>query len=238
MPCRVRLLRTHTKEMEFYDFADFARLAVAAEKLGSSQALVVLLGGDAGLRAGEMIALEWPDIDFSRGVITVARSEWDGQVTSTKGGRSRRIPMTDQLVAMLQSHRKETQLRGDRVLLAAQGGRVTHETLWEWMASSQRRAGMRVNGKLHILRHTFCSHLAMRGAPARAIQELAGHANLSTTQRYMHLSPAAKDQAIELLNSRPEVGSRREAGSDENPSALNHNGKLVTPTGFEPMYPA
>ena len=52
---------------------------------------------------------------------------------------------------------------------------------------------------MHILRHTFCSHLAMRGAPARAIQELAGHADLSMTQRYMHLSPAALDAAIRLL---------------------------------------
>jgi integrase len=50
-------------------------------------------------------------------------------------------------------------------------------------------------------RHTFCSHLAMRGAPARAIQELAGHQDLSTTQRYMHLSPAAIDGAIRLLDS-------------------------------------
>jgi site-specific recombinase XerD len=40
----------------------------------------------------------------------------------------------------------------------------------------------------------------MKGAPARAIQELAGHENLSTTQRYMHLSPSALDQAIALLN--------------------------------------
>ncbi|MBU8923281.1 MAG: tyrosine-type recombinase/integrase [Bacteroidales bacterium] len=55
------------------------------------------------------------------------------------------------------------------------------------------------NGGVHILRHTFCSHLAMRGAPARAIQELAGHKNLSTTQRYMHLSPAAVEAAIRLL---------------------------------------
>src|SRR5512137_1674738 len=51
----------------------------------------------------------------------------------------------------------------------------------------------------HILRHTFCSHLAMRGAPARAIQELAGHQDLSTTQRYMHLSPAAIESAVRLL---------------------------------------
>ena len=51
-----------------------------------------------------------------------------------------------------------------------------------------------------IARHTFCSHLAMRGAPARAIQELAGHQDLTTTQRYMHLSPAALDAAIRLLD--------------------------------------
>ena len=52
------------------------------------------------------------------------------------------------------------------------------------------------------LRHTFCSHLAMKGAPARAIQELAGHADLSMTQRYMHLSPAATEDAIRLLDGR------------------------------------
>jgi site-specific recombinase XerD len=65
-----------------------------------------------------------------------------------------------------------------------------------------RRAARRANVKpgVHILRHTFCSHLAMRGAPARTIQELAGHQDLTTTQRYMHLSPAAIDAAIRLLD--------------------------------------
>ena len=53
---------------------------------------------------------------------------------------------------------------------------------------------------IHILRHTFCSHLSMRGAPVAAIQELAGHANLWTTQRYMYLSPAAIESAIKLLD--------------------------------------
>ena len=60
-------------------------------------------------------------------------------------------------------------------------------------------ANLRNNGP-HILRHTFCSHLAMRGVSPRAIQELAGHRDLSTTQRYMHLSPSAVVDAIRLLD--------------------------------------
>jgi site-specific recombinase XerD len=51
-------------------------------------------------------------------------------------------------------------------------------------------SGSRGSQGVHILRHTFCSHLAMKGGPW-AIQELAGHADLSTTQRYMLLSPAS-----------------------------------------------
>jgi hypothetical protein len=50
------------------------------------------------------------------------------------------------------------------------------------------------------LRHTFCSHLAMKGAPVKAIQELAGHTDLKQTLRYMHLSPSVLDAAIALLN--------------------------------------
>src|SRR5438552_3864259 len=61
-----------------------------------------------------------------------------------------------------------------------------------------RRANLR-NVGVHVLRHTFCSHLAMRGAPTRAIQELAGHRDLVTTQHYMHLSPSAVEDAIRLL---------------------------------------
>jgi site-specific recombinase XerD len=63
---------------------------------------------------------------------------------------------------------------------------------------------------VHILRHTFCSHLAVRGAPGKAIQELAGHQELTMTQRYMHLSPFALNAAIRLLGRTPEPSERGE----------------------------
>ena len=86
-------------------------------------------------------------------------------------------------------------------MCSADGTPVTRHQVIKAIRGAQRLAGLRKAG-VHVLRHTFCSHLAMRGAPARAIQELAGHADLTTTQRYMHLSPAAIEDAIRLLDGR------------------------------------
>jgi len=103
--------------------------------------------------------------------------------------------MTDRLRKTLRMHRH---LRSERVLCRQDGQPLTESALREALARVARGASLRGSGP-HMLRHTFCSHLAMRGAPARAIQELAGHRDLSTTQRYMHLSPAAVQSAIRLL---------------------------------------
>lgn len=93
--------------------------------------------------------------------------------------------------------REARHLRGPRVLCETNGQPVTQKVVQVMMLRASRRANVKPG--VHILRHTFCSHLAMRGAPARAIQELAGHQDLATTQRYMHLSLAALDAAIRLL---------------------------------------
>jgi integrase len=158
--------------------------------------LIVLFGGDAGLRCGEMLALEWRDVDLAKRQLCIERSDWNGQVTTTKGGRLRHIPLTLRLTAVLREHRH---LRGPRVLCDADGTPFTRQMVQARVKRSSRRANVRE--AVHILRHTFCSHLAMRGAPARAIQELAGHSELQMTQRYMHLSPAALDAAINCLTA-------------------------------------
>ena len=161
LPCSIKLLKAPKSEASFHDFEEFEQLlAVARSEVLAF--LVVLLGGEAGLRCGEIMALEWNDIDFANRQLTVARSEWKGDVTLPKGGRLRYVPMTRRLTEAL---RQARHLRGSRVLCDEAGEPLTQ----------------------------------------KAIQELAGHQDLGTTQRYMHLSPAALDAPIRLLETGTET---------------------------------
>jgi integrase len=196
MRCTVRLLPVAKPTAAFHDFDDYERLLEAASAIDEQARLIVLLGGEAGLRCGEIIALEWTDVDLSKRLLCVQRSDWKGQVTVPKGGRLRYVPLTSRLGATLRDHRH---LRGPRVLCEADGAALTRQKVQYRIRRAARRANLKHDG-VHVLRHTFCSHLAMRGAPAKAIQELVGHQDLSMTQRYMHLSPAALDAAIRLLD--------------------------------------
>jgi integrase len=202
MPCTVRLLKATHSSPGFHDFDEYERLVEAAKAIDCETHLIVLLGGDAGLRCGEMIALEWRDIDLAKRQVCVERSDWNGQVTVPKGGRLRYVPLTTRLAAALREHRH---LRGARVFCARDGTPFTRHLVQYRIKRAARRAAVREG--VHLLRHTFCSHLAMRGAPSRAVQELAGHSELAMTQRYMHLSPAALDAAIALLDRRGNSGA-------------------------------
>jgi integrase len=198
LPCVVKLLPNPKKTMGFHDVEEYERLLMVAQKRSSEAHLMALLGGEAGLRLGEIVALEWVDVDVQARRLTVQRSDWRGHVTAPKSGRSRRLPMTQRLTSALKAFRH---LRSERVFCLPNGAPITRDRVIKAIRGAQRVAGLPQAG-VHVLRHTFCSHLAMKGAPARAIQELAGHADLSTTQHYMHLSPAATEDAIRLLDGR------------------------------------
>ncbi len=196
MPCKIVLLPTQQKAMDWYEREQYLRLIAAANKLSTGHLVLVLLAGSGGLRRGEIIALKWTDLDIPRRALSVDRAMWRKHEESPKGGRGRPLPMTVELAAALIAHRH---LRGERVLYSEKGRIMSNRSIRNWLAQAQRRAGLEANGGIHMLRHTFCSHLAIAGVPAKAIQELAGHADLKTTQRYMHLAPGNRSDAIDAL---------------------------------------
>lgn len=202
LPCRFGLLKVADVERDWYELPEYRRLVEGARKMGPREHILVLLAGSAGLRRGEIIALKWSDIDIERRTVRVERAVWhDRKDVSTeatpKGGRSRPIPI--QLVPELVDALRAFRHLDDRVLPNPDGRDLTYKTIRCWMKRAQRRAGLPVTGGIHMLRHTFCSHLAIAGANVKAIQELAGHADLKTTQRYMHLSPGNRNDAMTAL---------------------------------------
>lgn len=195
----IKFLKESKKAMAFYSFDELEALLSGARKAGPDVALSVLLGADAGLRLGEMLALEWGHIDFTRNEIVVQRADWRGFVGSTKGNKPRRVGMTARLrSALLQARHSRSPL----VLCKADGSSYSNRMVQNRIGRAEKLAGMPVTHRVHILRHTFCSHLAMRGAPATAIQALAGHEKLETTEGYMHLSETVRANAIRLLEGR------------------------------------
>ena len=198
LPCTIRLLKASPSVVEFYEESEYERLVDAAKKLDPRTHLAVLLGGDAGLRLGEILGLEWTDVDNGRSLLKVQRAVYLSHVTLPKGGKPRVVPMTSRLRSALVAHRH---LRSDRVLVHEDGTPVDKWWLKWALDVAERRAGLRRGGRVHILRHTFCSRLAARNVPMLTIQALAGHESLETTQRYMHLSSAAPREGIAALEA-------------------------------------
>jgi integrase len=204
-PCRfVRVLPT---SFDFLDFDEYEHLVATSEK--SDWYAAVILGGEAGLRLGEIRALRWCDVDLRLNKITVRKALWRSELDAPKGGRERVIPLTQRLGRALQARRH---MKGDWVFCGDDKNHLSETTFDLALGRLVKRAQIRPIG-FRVLRHTFCSHLAMKGATAKAIQELAGHQDLSTTQRYMHLSPSHLREAIGLLDARPTNAQKEEGVS-------------------------
>lgn len=203
IPCRIGRLKKQEDSPRFYDFEAYEAYVEAARVMDQRIYLLVLLGGDAGLRKGEILALDQARCDTRVGRTLIERNQVKGQVHETKGMECRAVPMTDRLRSALKANKH---LRGPRLLYQDDGAPMTDRTMRTWLERAQKAAGLpKTSGEVHILRHTFCSHLAMRGAPVGSIQKLAGHKHLATTIRYMHLAEGETDRAIRMLGRAGEI---------------------------------
>ena len=150
-------------------------------------ALELLYG--AGLRAAELVGLDLDDVDLSRRMARV----------QGKGGKERIVPFGREaeraLAAYLPDRAAWRSLpgaaeAGEPLFVNQRGGRLSDRSLRRILDAAVRRVALAQHIHPHTLRHAFATHLLEAGMDLRAIQELLGHASLSTTQRYTHLDLA------------------------------------------------
>lgn len=200
---RVRQLRVPLSDFQFLTFEESDRFLSAAAPEWKAWLTTAL---KTGLRVGELLALKWEDVDLVAGRLVVRRTLWHALEGTPKGGRSREVPLSDDAVATLQAHRH---LRGPYVFCEENGKRLNHNRVKAVVPRTCARAGLAKRLTTHDLRHTFASHLVMRGVALKAVQELLGHATIDMTMRYAHLSPDVKRDAVQLLDQPLDSGARR-----------------------------
>ena len=135
----------------------------------------------SGLRVSELAGATLADLSMGEAVIRVRG----------KGNKERIVPVGSKALSALGEYldvREELKPASDRIFLNSRGGGITTRSLARIIKKYGLVSGISKNVSPHVLRHSFATHLLAGGADLRAIQEMLGHASLSTTQRYTHLS--------------------------------------------------
>lgn len=208
---KVELFRPGQPPFDFFDFDEAEKLLAAAQtlpgRLPYDQTAVaegnwghmILVAIKTGMRIGELLALRPSNVHFQASVINVCEALADGIIGLPKSGKPRDLPVSATARNALQAQAE----RGEPyVFTTLDGTRLTRARCQKALDIACKRAGLR-RVTWHVLRHTFASHLAMRGVPLRVIQELLGHATMEQTLRYAHLAPSAKQHAVDLLDDPP-----------------------------------
>jgi integrase len=175
--------------------AEVAELIKAAEPQWQT---MIFVGVRSGLRVGELRGLQWGDVDFARRVINVNRTDPGRKTmdaTSPKSNRHRPVPMTGETIQLLAAMKPKDVKSHQWVwpaLLRRKGetrARARSEKgCWHGVERAARKAGL-AGVAWHTLRHTYASHLVMRGVPIRNVQKWLGHASVKETEKYAHLYP-------------------------------------------------
>lgn len=136
-----------------------------------------------GMRASEILALKPQDVNLAEGWLKVLG----------KGSKERLIPFNDRakatLIRYLRYREEKFGKKGcaPQIFLSRTGARLSRPQFWRDLASLGKAAGLKQKVHPHLLRHSFASHLVQNGADLRSVQEMLGHASLTTTQIYTHL---------------------------------------------------
>jgi integrase/recombinase XerD len=153
------------------------------ERFGIRDAAILEVMYSAGLRASEVCGLKVNDVNLEAGFLRIVG----------KGSKERLVPIGEKAINKIKEYLNKS--RGlicrnpsvDYLFLNKDGKRLSRVGLWKIIKHYAKLAGIKKDIYPHILRHSFASHLIQNGADLRAVQEMLGHSDISTTQIYTHL---------------------------------------------------
>lgn len=147
---------------------------------------IVTVALQTGMRKGEILNLQWSNIDFEYGFI---------ELLKTKSGKARKIPISDKLWQVLNNQNKNNKY----VFINPETG-LPYVDIKKSFNKAKEEAGIK-DFRFHDLRHTVATRLVEKGIDLLVVMDILGHTNIETTMRYAHPIPKRKSEAISVLNS-------------------------------------
>lgn len=155
------------------------------EVLGIRDRVILEVMYATGLRVSELIGLQLKDLHLSMGLLQ----------TTGKGDKERIVPLGDLAIQWIETYLEEARPfltrkhpEESHLFVNNHGKQLSRQGIWKNLKALVRKAGITKNVTPHTLRHSFATHLLENGADLRTVQELLGHADISTTQIYTHIT--------------------------------------------------
>lgn len=166
---------------------------------------MILTALRTGMRQGEIRGLQWSSIDWESGMLMVRHSLNDRthELETPKSHKERRIPIDIDVLEILHQRKRPT----GYVFLDPKERPFDSKRLLKCLEIVREKAKMRPF-TWHALRHTFASHLTMKGASLASVQALLGHSTINMTMRYAHVAESSLRDSIALLNPKTAIDRR------------------------------
>jgi len=180
-------------------------------ELGQRDRTLVLLDLSVGMRRGELLALQWLDVNFQNRTLNIRKSIWQQHLGPVKTEESEKeMPLDDEMIADLERWRQETPYAQDSDWIFASPRMEGRQPLWpealmrNYIVPAAKRAGIAKRVNWHVFRHTFSTLLAANGEDIKTVQSLLRHANPGVTMGiYTHAvssrKRAAQSKVVEMV---------------------------------------
>ncbi|HNW39297.1 MAG TPA: tyrosine recombinase XerC [Candidatus Omnitrophota bacterium] len=177
-PKSEKRLPSFMTEEEVYRLIESAFAKTPQDTAGLRDRAIMEVFYSSGLRISELVGLNLEDIDFISGILKIRG----------KGKRERIVPIGETALLTIKKYLKNRKKQSEVLFLNNHDRRITTRGVRFLLAKYLKSCGIKPGVSAHTFRHSFATHLLNRGADLRTVQELLGHANLSSTQIYTHLT--------------------------------------------------